>query len=485
MKTFDLVVVGSGSGLLVLEEGIKAGWSCALVENDKIGGTCLNRGCIPSKVLIEPATFIREAERAARIGIKPPPPQLDWEILSRRLWARINRNKIMEKNLAETSNLTLFRGRGEFTGERRMRVHLNGDAGFSEEFEGKRFVLATGSRTMVPPIPGLEETGYVTSESFFGDRYPAKPWPSLTIIGGGIIASEFAHVFSAFGTRVTVAEMLPRLLSTEEPEVSEHVLRAFRRRLDVRLNARAAAVRTEAGRKVVAVEDTKTGERSEITADEILIAVGRRSNADVLAADKTGVRTDRGGWIAADEFLETNVPGIWAIGDALGKFQFRHKANADADAVIRNIFGPAGQKAAVDLSAVPWAVFTDPEVGHVGMTEGEAVEAGHKVMVAVQHYSEIAKGYAMGFEPGDGDDGFAKIVADTKGRILGAHVVGPQAALLLQPFVYMMKAGTFCPDAGTIRPIAEAMVIHPSLNELTGWAVWNFKPASILRRQTT
>lgn len=481
MKTFDLVVVGSGSGLLVLEEGTKAGWSCALVEDSKIGGTCLNRGCIPSKVLIEPATFIREAERAPRIGIKLSPPELDWELLSRRLWARIGRNQIMEKTLAETSNLTLFRGRGEFTGERRMRVRLNGDSGSSEEFEGKRFVLATGSRTLVPPIAGLEEAGYVTSESFFGERYPAKPWPSLIIIGGGIIASEFAHVFSAFGTRVTVVEMLPRILSTEEPEVSEHVLRAFRRRLDVRLNARAVAVRTEDGGKVVAVEDTKTGERSEITADEILVAVGRRSNADILALDKTGVRTDRGGWIATDEFLETNVAGIWAIGDALGKFQFRHKANADAEATIRNIFGPPGEKTAVDLSAVPWAVFTDPEVGHVGMTESEAVEAGHKVKVAVQRYSEIAKGYAMGFEPGDEDDGFTKIIADAQGRILGAHVVGPQAALLLQPFVYMMKAGTFCPDAGTIRSIAEAMVIHPSLNELTGWAVWNFKPVAALR----
>jgi len=476
MKSYDLVVIGSGAGLLVLEEGLKRGLSCALVERDNIGGTCLNRGCIPSKVVIEPADLIREAERAARIGLRVPKPELDWEVLSRRLWAKIGRHRDMEENLAGTPNLTLYRGTAEFTGERRLRVARNDGSGWTEEFEGGRVVVASGGRTFVPPIPGLEETGYVTTELFFGSKFPGRPWPSLVIIGGGIIAAEFAHAFSAFGTKVTLVEMLPRLLSTEEPEVGALVERVFRRHMEVLLNSKAVAVRAEGGRKVVTIEDAKTGAKTDVAADEILVAVGRRSNADLLHVEKTGLRTAKGGWIAVNEFLETNVPGIWAIGDATGVYQFRHKANADAYVCAHNLFSDLKEKRAVDYSAVPWAVYTHPQVGHVGMTEAEARAAGQEVLVAVHRYSEIAKGYAMGFEPGDEDDGFVKLVTDKGRRILGAHVVGPQAAILVQPFVYLMTAGASCPEAGTVLPIEFSMVIHPSLSEVTGWAVENLEP---------
>ena len=478
MKTYDLVVVGSGAGLIVLEEGLKAGLSCALVESGNIGGTCLNKGCIPSKVMIEPADLIRESERAERIGLRVPRAEIDWEVLSRRLWAKIGRNQDMEKSLAAAPNLALYRGTGEFTGMRRMRIRNNDGSGYSEDFEGRRIVLATGARSFVPPIAGLEETGYLTTESFFGEKFPDRPWPILVIIGGGIIAAEFAHMFSAYGTRVTVVEMLPRLLSAEEPAVGEFVLKAFRRRMSVRLESRAVSARLESGRKVVTIENTKTGAKTDIAADEILVAVGRRSNADLLQVEKSGVRTTKQGWIAVNEYLETNIPGIWAIGDATGVYQFRHKANADAYVCVHNIFCTPEKKKPVDYSAVPWAVYTYPQVGHVGMTEAEARAAGHEILVAVHRYSEIAKGYAMGFEPGDEDDGFVKLVTDKSRRILGAHVVGPQAAILVQPFVYLMTAGASCPEAGTVLPIEFSMVIHPSLSEVTGWAIENLAPVA-------
>ncbi len=418
----------------------------------------------------------------------------------------------MEKNLSNVEGLTLFRGTGEFTGDRRMRVRLN-DGTVSEEFEGERFVLAPGTRSTVPPFPGLEEAGYVTSESFFGEKFPKKPWKSLVLVGGGIIAAEFAHIFSALGTKVTILEMLPRLLTTEEPEVSAFVEKAFRTRMDVRLNAKAVSVRPSKGGKTVVYEDVANGTPGEVEAEEIFVAVGRRSNADTLHLDRAGVETDKRGWIVVNEFLETNRPGIWALGDATGSFQFRHKANYDTEILVHNMFGTpvpvspdapgpethAGLKIPVDYSAVPWAVYTDPQVGHVGLTEKEAVDAGHEVYVAVNHYSDVAKGYAMGYLSGDDDDGFVKLVIDRSYRILGAHVVGPHAAILVQPFVYLMNAGftcavpekgsgaqailpkvdRACPEAGSFLPIYRSMIIHPSLNEMTGWALGNLRPVNI------
>ncbi len=494
MKAFDLVVIGSGAGLIVLEEGLRLGLSCALVERGKIGGTCLTRGCIPSKILVLPADIIREAERAQKIGVGFPAPEVDWERISRRMWDKIDYSETMEKNLSSVPNLKIFKGTGEFSGEYRLRVNLGDGSDGTEEFESRRFVLATGARSAVPPIPGLEEAGYVTSESFFGEKFPRRPWPSLAIIGGGIIAAEFAHILSAFGTKVTVIEMLPRLLSTEEPEVSALVEKVFRSNLDVRLNNRAVEVRAGGRNKVIIIEDAQTKEKSEVEAAEILVAVGRRSNADLLSLDKTGVETDRHGWVKTDQFLETSRPGIWALGDATGGFQFRHKANADADTCVQNIFGPPESRIPVDNSTVPWAIYSHPQVGHVGMTEEEALAAGHEILIAVHRYSEIAKGYAMGYESGDPDDGFVKLVVDRSRRILGAHVVGPHAAILVQPFVYLMNSGyacppageragsgilknrMACPEAGTFMPIHRSMVIHPSLNEVTGWALGALRP---------
>ena len=477
MKEFDLIVVGSGAGLLVLEAGLQAGWTCALVENGPIGGTCLNRGFIPSKILTTPADLLREVQAARRIGVSAPDASLDWELVSERMWAKIDKNADMEESLRAMPGLTLYRGTAEFSGIKRLIVRPPDAGAPGEEIAGQRIVLATGARSLVPPIPGLEEAGYITTETFFGAKYPRRPWPTLAVIGGGIIAAEIAHVFSAAGTKVSIVEMLPRLLAAEEPEVSALVEHEFRREIELFLNKRAVAVRAANGVKTVVFEDVTTQEIGEAVADEVFVAVGRRSNSDLLKPEKGGIKTDRRGWIEVDAYLETSQPGVWAVGDALGGLQFRHKANAG------------------DYSVVPWAVFTHPQIGHVGMTEGEAVAKGHEILVGVNHYSSIAKGYAMGYLPGAPDDGFVKVVVDRNGKILGAHVVGPEAALLVQPFVYLMNAGfvcapphpsggaidkeqTACSEAGTYFPIDRSMVIHPSLNELTGWAFSMLKPVN-------
>jgi dihydrolipoamide dehydrogenase len=496
LKSYDLVVVGSGVGLTVLEVGLRRGLKCALVESGKIGGTCLNRGCIPSKILTVPADAVREAEHARKIGTGLRLDRLDWGLIARRMWRKIDETSDMEKALVETPGLTFYRGTAEFTGDLRMRVNLGGGR-LSEEFTAPRFVLATGARSFVPPITGLSETGCVTSETFFGEKFPSEPWKSLVIVGGGVIAAEFAHVFSAFGTNVTVIEMEPRLLPGEEPEVSSFVAREFQKTMTVHLSAKAVAARPGKLGKIVTFEDVKTGQTGEAEGEEILIAVGRRSNADLLHPEKTAVRTDARGWLAADEYLSTSRPGIWAIGDAIGGYQFRHKANYDSDLCAHNLFEESHPKIPADYSVVPWAVYTHPQVGHAGLTERQALEAGHEIYVAIHRYSDVARGYALGYEAGDPDDGFVKLIVDKSLRILGAHVVGPQASTLVQPFVYLMNAGfecappekreepiipkdlRACPEAGSIMPIYRSMVIHPSLNEVAAWALRALQPVNL------
>jgi dihydrolipoamide dehydrogenase len=497
METYDLVVIGSGVGLNVLNTGLQFGMKCALVENTKMGGTCLTRGCIPSKVLVHPADLIREAQHAKKVGIKFTIEDIDWELITKRMWSQIDESKQMDEGLSTVPNLDVYKGVGEFIGEYEMKVLDTRKGNELGHFKGKRFVLATGARSFIPPIEGIEYIDYITNENFFGDRFPKKPWKSLIIIGGGVIAAEFAHIFSAMGTEVTIVEMLPRLIMTEEPEISQFLENNFSKNMKVLVNEKAVKAYMKKKQKAVLIKNMQTGEEKEILAEEIFIAAGRKSNADILKVENTGVETNKRGWINTNQFLETNKDNIWCLGDANGLYQFRHKANYEAEICTNNIFGPEDQKRSVDYSAVPWAIFTYPQIGHVGMTQAEAMDKGYEIYVAMKNYSTVAKGFALGFEKGQDDDGFVKLIVDKSYKILGAHVIGPHAALLIQPFVYLMNSGftcslpedkdeidipkveRACPEAGSFMPIYKSMVIHPSLNEVTGWAIGNLRPVNI------
>jgi mycothione reductase len=494
MEKYDLVVIGSGAGLNIINVGLNNGMKCALVEEGKMGGTCLTRGCIPSKILVHPADLIREAQHAKKIGLTFKVEDINWDLIAKRMWHQIDESKMMEKGLLDVPNLKVYQGTGEFTGKYKMTVHGK-DGSNLGTFKGERFVIASGARSFIPPVEGLENVGYITSETFFGEKFPDNPWKSLIIIGGGVIAAEFAHIFSAFGTEVTIVEMLPRLVTTEEPEISTFLEKNFKKFMTVLVNNKAIKARLDGDLKVVTVKDVQTGEEKELKAKEILVATGRKSNADILKVEKTGVETNKAGWIITNEFLETNKENIWCVGDANGLFQFRHKANYETQIVTNNIFEEEKQR--VDYSSVPWAIFSYPQIGHVGMTEAEAIEKGHEIFVAIHNYSSVAKGYAMGFEENDVEDGFVKLVVDKSYKILGAHIVGPYAAILVQPFVYLMNSGfscnlsegldlnlipkslRACPEGGSFMPIYHSMIIHPSLNEVTGWAIGSLKPVNI------
>lgn len=495
MKEYDLISIGTGVGLTLASQGLRRNMKVAVVERDKVGGTCLTRGCIPSKVLVYPADMIREAQHAAKVGVHFKVDKIDWDLIGKRMWSQIDHSKGMEQGLQHTPGLDFYQGTGEFTGEYQMQINLGDNI---EEIRGEKFVIASGGRSLVPPIPGLEEAGYITSESFFGEKFPKKPWKSLAIIGGGIIAAEFAHVFSAIGTEVTVIEMLPRLVITEEPEVSRFLEREFRKHMKVLLNQKAIAVSGKKGPKVITVEDMNSGKQSQVSAEEILVATGRRPNSDLLKVEKTGVETDRHGWIVTNEYLETSKENIWCIGDANGKYQFRHKANSEAEIASTNVFAQSSEeRIPMNYNAVPWAIFTYPQVGHVGLTEAEAIEKGYKIYVGIHNYSAVAKGFAMGFDEDTPDDGFIKLIVDQSRSIIGASIVGPHAAILVQQLVYLMNAGFVCelkmphkdepiemysqtcPEAGSIMPIYRSQIIHPSLNEVVGWALGNLHPVNI------
>jgi len=497
MEKYDLVIIGSGAGLNIMNTGLQVGMKVALIEATKLGGTCLTRGCIPSKILVHPADLIREAQHAKKVGLSFKLDKFDWKQIADRMWKQINESEDMERAISHEENPKLYKGRGEFTGEYEMQVISTDGKKKIGEFSADRFVIASGARPIIPPIDGIEDTGYVTTRSFFGDKFPKEPWESIVLIGGGIVAAEFAHIFSAFGTDVTVVEMLPRLINTEEPEVSSFVEKIFRKNMNVLLNQKAVKAYKKKRSKIVVLENTETGEKNEIKADEIFISAGRRSNADILKVENTGVETDEKGWIKTNKYLETTKENIWCIGDANGLYQFRHKANYEAEICMNNIFGDPDNKKEADYSAVPWAIYTYPQVGHVGITQQEAIDKGHKIFNAIKNYSSTAKGNAMGYDKNDEDDGFVKLVVDQSYKILGAHVVGPHAAVLVQPFVYLMNAGytckmpevssdseipknvMACPEAGSFMPIYKSMVIHPSLNEVTGWAIGNLRPVNI------
>lgn len=469
MKKFDLVIVGGGAGMLIMDAALNYGWKCAIIEKDKFGGTCLTKGCIPSKMLVYPADCIREAENAHRFGIIVQKPEIDWKTISNRMWEQIDFSKQIENRITGIGNLTLFKGKGTFVNSNQMGIRYE-DGQDDEVIEGERFIIATGARSQIPNIVGLEETGYITSENFFGEQYPEKPWESLVIIGSGAISLEFAHIFSAFGTDVTMVARGERILKKEDKDISDFVQKQFLSSgIDVLTESDIISVTKDGNMKVLIVENRETKKRKTIRCEEILVASGSQSTADDLDLDKAGVEADKDNWIITNEYLETNQPNIWAIGDINGKYQFRHKANHEGQILIHNLFTNK-EKKKVNYYATPWAIFTHPQIGRVGATEEELKARAIPYLTAKNHYSEVVGGRAMGFRKDDEDNGFVKVLMGYDKRILGVHIVGPQAATLVQPFVYLMNMENKT-NLSAYDVIDDSMIIHPSLNELTAWVL--------------
>ncbi len=476
MQHFDLAVLGGGSGLMISEAALARGLSCAVVEKGALGGTCLNRGCIPSKMLVYPADLIREAERGERVGVGFSRPDIDWAKIAGRMQRQIDVNHDLERELSVQKGLTLFRGEGAFVDAHTIQVKQN--SGGTVAFTADKIVIATGSRTRIPDVKGLQEVGYQTSESIFGGHFPDKPYDSLLVIGGGATGCEFAHIFSAMDTKVTLAALRGQLLRGWEKEIAESLRRQMEEMgLAIHTNLNSVAAVMEGGLKKVTFQNTADGSEAVFSAQEIFLAPGIVPNTDMLNLQAAGVLTDHRGFVLTNKRLATNLSHIYAIGDVNGTGALRHKANYEAEVLNDVLFGEDRRRA--DYSATPQAIYTFPQCARVGMTEDEARAAGIRPRVAYNHLCDVVAGISMGYRKSEADDGFVKIITDPSGILLGVHVIGPQAAVLVQPFAYLMNAGgeRQLKDPGSISPISRSMVIHPSLSELTAWALGNFKDA--------
>jgi len=450
MKSYDIIAIGSGAGAIISDEAATQGLKAALIDKGPLlGGTCLNWGCIPSKMLIYTADRIVEIEEARKLGIDAEVKNIDFQsIMERMRQSRKESQGHIREGLKQSKNLDFYEGEGHFVDNHTIEVN-------GMKLQGERIFIASGSRPFIPPIKGSEEVDYLTNESVL--ELKEKP-DSLIIIGGGYIAVEFGHFFAAMGTEVTIIEMADRLVLFEEPEISALLKSELSKRIGVYTNALAKEIKENEHGIIVVTKDVNTGKRREFTAQRIMMAVGRRSNADILKVENSGVETDRKGFIKVDEYLETNQRGIFAIGDANGQQMFRHMANREAEIVVQNAF--YGTKIKVDYGAVPHAVYSHPQIASVGLTEAQSRES-YNILIGRTKYFDIAKGEAMMEK-----QGFAKAIVERDSRrILGFHIVGPYAPELIQEVVNAMTSG------GEMEELGQGIHIHPALSELVQYTL--------------
>ncbi len=445
VQHFDLAVIGSGSGNSIADERF-AETSIALIDKGTFGGTCLNVGCIPTKMFVHPADLALSPAHARRLGVDLELGAVHWDEIRDRIFGRID--PISAGGLTwrrSNDNVTVFQEAAHFVGEHALRV---GEATITAD----RFVLAAGSRPVIPDIPGLEGVTYHTSDTVM--RLPELPG-SILIVGGGYIAAEFSHIFASYGTRVTVVNRGEQMLSREDADVSARFTELIRERIDLRTGSTLRRVRATDGGGVTATVADAAGEQ-ELTADVLLIATGRRPNGDTLNLDAAGIEVDEQGYVVVDAHQRTSAPHVYALGDVSSPYQLKHVANHEARVVQHNLLHPDDLRTS-DHRYVPHAVFSSPQVAAVGLTERQAREQGLDYTAAQQAYGDVAYGWAM-----EDKDHFVKLVGDrSSGRLLGAHLIGPDASSLIQPLIQAMSFGQ------TAAEVARGQYwIHPAMAEV-------------------
>jgi pyruvate/2-oxoglutarate dehydrogenase complex dihydrolipoamide dehydrogenase (E3) component len=426
-RTFDAVVIGAGAAGLVTASGAGLlGARVALIEKHRFGGECLWTGCVPSKALIRTAQILRDARHADELGLHPTELEFDFADVMQSMRGVIARIEPHDAPATiQRRGVHTFHGTAEITGPGRVAVD-------GEALAAKRIVIATGSRPLIPPIPQLEEVGYLTHESILElDHLPAR----LIVLGAGPIGLEFAQIFARLGSDVTIVELLDTILPREDAELSD----LLRQRLEAegirfRLGHKAVAAQLSDGARALTLE-RPDGSQGGITGDEILVATGMRPHTSGLGLDRVGVQLDERGAVQVDAKLRTTAAGIWAAGDVTGKLLFTHVADYQARLVVRNMFFPF--RARADYTQVPWATFTDPTLAHIGLTEAEARDRhGDKIGV-----------YRFGLDDLDraitdrAAHGLVKLITDSRGRLLGGHILASHADTMIHQVALAMRAG--------------------------------------------
>ncbi|MCC4770306.1 dihydrolipoyl dehydrogenase [Methanosarcina sp. DH2] len=458
MKNYDLIVIGTGSGMNYVNSIIDSNpkIKVAVIDKDDPGGICLTRGCIPSKLLLYPAELIRELETAPLFGIKLEIKDIDFRMIMGRMRRNIGEDiEMVRQGLTEGTYLDYYPEPAEFVSPYTLKVG-------EETLHSEMIFLCTGSKPAVPPVRGLEETGYLTSDTVLELNECPK---SLAILGGSYIGAEYGHFFSAMGAEVTVIGRNSHFLPQEEPEISELARIKMSEYMRILTNHEAIEVRKENnGQKTVIAKERDSGEETKVTVDEILVATGRVPNTDILHPERAGIKTDIQGWILVDEYLETSQPNIWAFGDANGKYLLKHVGNYESGIVYLNAI--MKEKVKADYHAVPHAVFSYPEIAGVGMSEKEALEeyGENRVVIGFKLFEDTAKGAAM-----EARDYFVKVILDSlEEKILGAHIIGPHASVLIHQIIPLMYT-----PSRSAKPIIRSMDIHPSLSEVVTRAFYS------------
>lgn len=431
------------------------GIKIAVIDKDEPGGICLTRGCIPSKILLYPAELVRLAEKAREFGIATEIRSVDFGKVMSRMRSLIEADiDSIRRGLSSSENIDYYHDVAEFTAPYTLKVG-------GQMIGSKLIFLCTGSEAIIPQVKGLKEAGFMTSDEVL----QLKKLPgSVVVIGGGYIAAELGHFLAAMGSKVTIVGRNPQFLPEEEPEVSEVLRDELGRHMKILTNVEVREAKVSGEVKSLTAVDRENGRKVEVECEEVLVAVGRGPTSAILHPERGGVRTDERGWIAVDEYLETSQPGVWAMGDADGRFLFKHVANYESEVVYYNAV--LKKKVKADYHAVPHAVFTYPEAAGVGMKEAEAVAKFGRdgVLIGFQRYEDTAKGEAMAAKRY-----FVKVVMQKETeRIVGAHVAGPYASMLIQELVNAMYTGDQGP--GDLR---RSMHIHPALNEVVQRALYS------------
>jgi dihydrolipoamide dehydrogenase len=421
MSKYDLTIIGGGSGgLTAARIGASLGANVLLIDKQRLGGDCLNYGCVPSKSLIHVARVVQQAKEAARLGLAPANLQVDMAQISRYIQGVIERVSANEN--VYTEGVTVKFGHVAFSSP--TELDLNG-----ETIASRNTIIATGSHPAIPPIEGLAETGYMTNEDVFNlTNLP----PSVIIVGGGPMGVELGQAFERLGIQVLILQGPDRILPREDPEVSATIVRVLQTEgVTLVTNARFVKAERNGTKKIVTARQGDTFLRYE--ADEIIIALGRRPNIEGLNLDGAGITFDEKG-IKVDEYLQTSVPHVLAIGDVIGGYLFTHVAAYQAGVAVRNALVPVGKKKA-DYRVLPWCTFTDPEAAHVGLTPDEAERSHKQVRVVKFPWAEIDRAQAE-----NETTGFIKLVlAGNKDEIVGAHMVGASAGELLGEMTMAMQ----------------------------------------------
>jgi mycothione reductase len=475
-EKFDLIVIGSGSGLDVANAAAtQNGLKVAIIEKDKMGGTCLNRGCIPSKLLIHSADVVETIRRASIFGIKVDNFSVDFE----KIVGRVNSitdcdSEAIKSRYHSSANPKLFWNECKFIGEKTISFidekEKTTTATTTSIISADKILIASGTRPKIPKIKGLQDSGYITSDEAL--RLRQQP-ATLTFIGGGYITCELAHFFGSLGTKVNIIQLKNTLIPDEDVEISQKFTEIFSKKYNVYLGYETESVfKKNIGGKNhhdnsnndnsntfhVVAKNKSSGKLIEIDSDQLLVAVGREPNTDIIDIQKTGVKVNENGFIMVDEYLETNIKGIFALGDVVGRYQFKHNANNEARYGYHNLLN-SDKKIPVNCAAMPHAIFSSPQVAGVGFTEQELRNNRITYQKSVYQYIDTGMGLAI-----EDRDGFVKFLVSTEEenrKILGCHIIGADASILIHEVLVAIRTGN-----GTIDNIRKTIHIHPALSEV-------------------